>query len=145
MRLSDHEIDPAKLGGVWWDFTTLSTCPGNVPHPTNGCFLIVPMLGNEAFTKLYSALQLPHAGTLRSKDTPEDAAQAIRRTIWATAMAKAVLRGWANWDDLPAFNEAKAVEILTDIRWLIVSEFIARACGENRAALAREEEQAKGN
>ena len=146
MRLSDYESDPAKMAnGVWWSYPGNCTVPGNVPHAKDGCFLIVPMIGNEAFANAFTAAQTPHLGTLRDKETPEEVAAALRKAIWAKAMSKAVLRGWANWDDLPPYTEEKATELLIDPRWVLISEFVVRAANENRAALLREEEQAKGN
>ena len=146
MKLSDYELDPTRLQGVWWDFATASTCKGNVPTPGSGCFFIVPLIGNDGFTSAMDAGLARIAGTLRDETIPEEQKRDLRRQVWATATARHILRGWAGWDDLPAsFDEARAIEILSDRRWLAVAEFVARACGEQRAAMVREEEQAKGN
>lgn len=144
MRLSDFELDEAKLQGVWWDFATASTCKGNVPTD-GGCFLIAPLIGNDGFHACMDGLLTKHSATLRDKDVPEPVKRELRRALWAEATAKHVLRGWVGWEDLAEFSEAKAVELLTSRKWLAVSEFVARACGEQRAAMQREEEDAKGN
>jgi hypothetical protein len=144
-KLSDHAIDPKKLEGVWWDYERKSTCPGNRPTPGAGCLLIVPMVGNDAFHNALDERMTRHSGTLRDKVTPEDVKRKIRQAAWAESAAGRILRGWAGWDDMPTFTEAKAVELLTDIRWKAVAEFVVMASNSIDAALLREEEQAKGN
>lgn len=145
MRLSDHRLSLARIdNGVWWNFATNSTCADNKPHATDACFLVVPYVGG-AFDVEFSTLCRPYAELMRKGDLPED----VRRDLVGRAHARAVLRGWANLEDddgkpLP-WSEDKATEIMADRRWLVLSTFVCRAANQHAAALAKEEEQAKGN
>ena len=145
MRLSDFKLDITKLdGGVWWDFATKSNCRPNEPSKS-GCFLLVPMVGNDAFSNEVDAETARHAMTLRDDKVDESAKRTIRKGIWARAFARHVLRGWSGFVDLPEYSEDRAVEFLTAREWAAVAEFLVMAASNREAAFAREEEQAKGN
>lgn len=144
MRLTD-ELNLSKLdGGVWWNYSTKSTCPGNVPHPTDGCFLVIPHVGSR-FAVVKEEMLLPYEALIREGKMPEER----MRSLIAECVAKTLLRGWANWDDADGnpmpWSEAKATEILSDRRFLTYAHFVESAALSTKAALAREEEQAKGN
>ncbi len=150
-KLSDAAMDTGLLkGGVWWDWSTQATCPGNEPHEENGCFLIVPTIASR-FEAVLADEVAPYAEVFRRKppDAEKDEHQAVvDREFYkcrARAMARTILRGWANWDELEDWTEDKAAAFLSDTRYMLFADFIARCSRNNEAALAREEEQAKGN
>lgn len=154
MRMADVALDTRKLEGVWWDFQTKEPCPGNKPHETHGCFLIVPHIGSRYDTALAEEQQ-PYLELIRRK--PNDGERDAHATLVedmlaktsARAMARTLLRGWANWekpDDTPlVWSEEEATRILGDRGYLAVRKFVESAASFNDAALAREEEQARGN
>lgn len=142
-KLSDYAVSAERLKGVWWDFASMTTTKGNVSVP--GSFRVVPIIGNSAFQSAMQEGETKHAATLRDSTIPEENKRQIRRAIWAHAAAEHVLVDWCGWDDLGDYDVAKAVDLLTNPRWMAVAEFIARAMAEQRAAYEREERDALGN
>lgn len=155
MRLDDHALDTTKLDeGVWWDFHTKEPCRDNKPHDSHGCFLIVPVIGSK-FSTVVAEMWLPYAELARKKpsaaetEAHQTALEAAVATVQAKAIARCILKGWANWeaaDGSPlVYSEAKAADILAERRFLALRQFIESAAANNAAALAREEQQAQGN
>lgn len=145
MKLADLELSLDRINnGVWWDYTTNATCEGNKPHASNPCFLVVPYVGS-GFDVTFQNLLQPYYDLLRKGELPE----AKRAALNGEAHAKTILRGWANLENedgtpLP-WSEAKAAELMSDRRWLVLSTFVCRAANHHAAALAKEEAQARGN
>lgn len=154
-KLDDNALDTTKLDdGVWWDYDTKAPCPGNVPHATHGCFLIVPHLGS-GFDGALAEEQLPYLEVFRKKADPDEQTthtelveSTMRRCI-AKAAAKTLLRGWANWEKPDGatlvWSEDEATKLMLDRRYLAYADFVGTAARSTEAALMREEESAKGN
>lgn len=145
MRLSELRLSLDRIdSGVWWNYATNATCDGNAPHASDLCLLVVPYVGS-GFDGAFQELLRPYFELLRKGELPE----ATRAKLMGEAHAKTVLRGWANLEEddgtpLP-WSEAKAAELMSDRRWLVLSTFVCRAANHHAAALAKEEEAAKGN
>ena len=155
--MSDHKVNVEKVdNGVWWDFVTKATCPGNKPDASHGCFLVVPNLSGGYLMALAEEQQ-PYMATLRMA-TPEDPKAAeehaalvdsITRRTRARAMARSSLRGWANWEDDDGnaieYSQAAAMELLAKREWCLFLDFVQNAAFNVDAILAREEAEALGN
>ena len=151
MRFEDHALDTAKLKGIWWSYATRQPCEGNQPHASEGCFLIVPHIGS-GFDVALQEEQLPYLEMLRKSGDSEEHAKLVEDMLAKTrarAVARTILRGWANWE-MPegtplVWSEDQAAKILSDRRWLAIAQFVEQCSLNTAAAQAREEEQAKGN
>lgn len=157
MKLSACKVDVNKVdNGVWWDWTTRATCPGNVPHAEHGCFLVVPSVAGGYLLALAEEQQ-PYMATLRLP-APKDAdaardhaalVESITRKTRARAIAKSSLRGWANWEDDDGqpivYSEETAAAMLAKREWLLLLDFVQTAAFNVDAIMAREESEALGN
>lgn len=146
MDLHAIAIDPAKLAGQWWEVERAAdgTLGGRVvPAPTaNGCFLVVPM--GTAYERAVDDAMAP----FRSLDRAGRMSDEEREQVLGQALGKTVLRGWANLTaggQPVEFSEAKAIELMTDRRWLFLREFVLRAGAHRASLLQHEEEEARGN
>lgn len=145
MNLESIAVDPALLGGVWWDFHTKEPCqPKTKPHPTHFCVLVAPY-GHE-HARALDELRLPHIEDIRRNKgrLPDDIHAAIR----GAALARTVLKGWANAElggQVLEFSVAKAEEMLASPRWTLLRQFVEAAAANEFALLMQEEEAAAGN
>jgi len=145
--LGSVEADPKKLAeGSWFEIwrepdTSIDGKP--VKAPTDGpCVLIVPY--GIAYERAVDDARRPFLERLRERKVTDD----DLRQIQGQALGRAVLRGLANiavGGEVLVWSEAKAIELMSDERWIRLREFVQRAAGNRAAAAAREEEQAKGN
>jgi len=156
MRLSDLQIDIEKADkGIWWNYATKSTCPGNKPHATDACFLVLPSLSNRLTNEVMEQRR-PHADHLRNPPDEADARgrwedetrEIIHRTR-ARAAARVALRGWVNLtDNLDQdikWSEDAATQLLLDRANVVLLDFIELCAFSTEAVLAKEEEAARGN
>lgn len=145
MNLETIQVDPALLGGVWWDFHTKEPCqPKDKPHPTHFCVLVAPYGAEHA--RALDELRMPHIEDIRRNKgrLPDEVAASIR----GVALARTILKGWANaelgGEPLP-YSAAKAEEMLSSPRWTLLRQFIESAAANEYALLLQEEEAAAGN
>jgi hypothetical protein len=145
VRLDDYAVDPDKLAGVWWDFSTKAPTPNNQPHAEHICFRIVPR-GPTWSSAANDALDQLALERRRGRQVPPDE---IARTFGAIH-AKVTLVDWANVEmgtppvAVPYSVEA-ATEIMTMPRWELVRRFVESAFNNESALLADHEEEARGN
>ena len=147
LDLGSVEADPRKLAeGSWfelWREPDTSLEGKVVAGPTDGpCVLIVPY--GIAYERALDEERRPFLERLRErKATDEDL-----RTIQGRALARAVFRGCVNLSiggEGVVWSESKAIELMTDERWIRLRELVTRKAADRAASAAREEEQAKGN
>lgn len=153
MRLSDHELDPGRLSGIWWDYETGQQCDGNAPHAQHGCFLVVPAIASRYWTVMQD-LQRPHLEARRQAFQSDDpalrhASELVHAQLHAQAIAETILLDWRNIEKADGspwpYSKHDAAALFAERKWLAVANQIAVWSGANDAALAREEEEAKGN
>jgi hypothetical protein len=145
--LGTVEADPRKLReGVWheiWREPDSSIGGRPVVAATDGpCVLIVPY--GLAYERALDEERRPFLERLRERKASDE----DLRQIQGRALARTVFRGCVNISiggEVVAWSEAKAVELMTDERWIRLREFVAMTAGNRAAAAAREEETAKGN
>jgi len=145
--LSRIEVDPAKLrDGVWFKIwlTQAGTLDGEVcaAEAEVPRVLIVPF--GAAFERTLEEERRPIIGKVRDRTVTDEEL----RVTMGRALARATFRGCANINVSGAalqWNEAKAIEVMTDPRWSIFHDFVHLAASQKGAAIKREEEQAKGN
>lgn len=147
-RFDDNALDPAMLDGIWWDFSTGAPCPDNRPHAEHGCFLVVPKIGSR-FDAVLAEEQLPYIELLRKSGEDVELRDKTLARCKAKAMARTILRGWANWQNADGsdmeFSEESAYRLLSDRRFLVYAEFVAECSVATHAARMREEVAAEGN
>ncbi len=147
MRLADHKLDVAKLAGIWWDWETQAPCEANKPHETHGCFLVVPVVASQ-FDVEAMREQVPYAEMLHKREDAQACDAVLVRTR-ARALARTILLDWRNVehaDGTPWPYTVEAAEsIFRDRCWLSVARQVEAWSMHTQAALAREEDKAKGN
>lgn len=146
MNLETIAVEPALLrGGVWWDFSTKMPCsPKTSPHESHFCVLVVPF--GQEHARALDELRMPHIDDIRkNKGRLPDG---IASSIVGAALAKTVLKGWANaelgGESLP-YSEQAATELMSSPKWSLLRMFVESAAANEHALLIGEEEQAKGN
>jgi len=153
LDLTAVKLDARKLDeGSWWSISIdsltgdmggdpLPGAPGDVP-----AMLIVPI--GIGFQRVLDEEREPFLVQLRDKKLSDTQREEITAGIEGRAIARKVLRGWANLTfggEAKPWSEDLAADILSQRAWRTVRQFVLRAAGVNAAAAAREEEQAKGN
>lgn len=141
------EIDPKKLEtGVWWSIYRDSDggLAGRiVKEPTeDGCLLIRPM-GTE-YERKVEEVREPYLAAIRAGRVTDD--ESVK--LLAMSLAGTVLADWRNisiqGEPVP-YSVQKAVELLSDKRWLSLREFVVQAGQRRAAVLAELDRQAEGN
>ena len=147
LDLKAVEVDPARLtGGSWfevWREPDGSLDGRVVDKATEGpCVLIVPY--GIAYDRVRDEELRPYAERLRAgKVTDEDI-----RGINGRVLGRTTFRGCQNLQiggEPVVWSEAKAIELMTDDRWIRLRELVQRKAADKAAAAAREEAQASGN
>jgi hypothetical protein len=147
LDLKKIEADPAKLrDGVWYEvwFTPERTIDGKpIPEPGEvPCVLIVPY--GIAYDRAQDEERRPFLDKIRAGTITDDEL----RTIAGRVLGRTVFRGMRNISvggEVIAWSESKAIELMTDTRWIRLREF-AESAARNRAAAAMcEEAQAVKN
>lgn len=158
MKLSTQRLDGAKLTrGVWWNYETQSTCPGNVPEEGRFCLRILPSIAGRLVIALAEE-QRKDLDLLRENPPAADASvverdeyrvrhAAFARKTLAAAIVRTTLLEWQGLEDddgkaIP-FTPDKALSILSDAAYLELLQFVEQAAMTNGAA--REEAEAAGN
>ena len=147
LDLKRIEVDPQRLrSGVWHQIQyeadgSLGGWPcapdADVPR-----LLIVPF--GMAYARAIEDEQRAVLDRLRERKVSDDE----KREMSGRVLARTTFRGCANIvvDGQPLeWSEAKAVEMMTDLRWAIFRDFVEAMATNKAAAIKREEEQAKGN
>lgn len=146
--LGTIEVDPIKLrDGVWFEIwrnqdATIGGRPVAEPGDEKACVLVVPY--GLAFDRVRDEERRPFFEKLNAGTVTDEEARAIH----GRALARAVFRGLRNLSIngvQVVWSEAKAVELMTDLRWKHLREFVEAAAANRAATAAREEAQAKGN
>lgn len=147
LDLGTIEADPKKLqDGVWFEVwrnpdTSIDGKP--VKEPTEGpCVLVVP--AGLRLIRIREEEQRPYRERLDAGvATDEDL-----RKIQGRVLGRAAFRGCHNLEaeGKPiVWSEEKAIELMTDLRWTRLREFVEAAASNRAATAAREEVEAKGN
>lgn len=152
LNLAKIKLDTRKLdAGSWWAITAdergnisgdhLPGEPGDRP-----ALLIVPI--GIGYHRALGEEQEPHLTALRDDKLPDVRHEEIVAGIEGRALARKVLRGWANLgfgNGEEKWTEERAVELLSMREWKTLREFVLTASGVRSAAAAKEEAQALGN
>jgi len=146
--LSTVEADPKKLSGgsyfeIWREpDASISGKPVSEPPADKPWVLVVPF--GIAYERALDEARRPFSERLRTRSvTDEDL-----RKIQGQALGRTTFRGCGNLavkGETVTWSEAKAVELMTEERWIRLREFVVWAAGNRAASAAQEEEQAKGN
>lgn len=152
LNLAKIKLDARKLdAGSWWSIylddrgningNPLPGEPGDQP-----ALLIVPV--GIGYQRALGEEQEPHLTLLRDDNLPDARHDELVSGIEGRALARKVLRGWANvsfgaGDE--QWTEERASELLSMREWRTLREFVLSASGVRSAAAAQEEEQALGN
>ena len=147
--LASVEADPKLLrDGVWFeiwrepDTTIGGRALRDGPLPDKPCVLIVPL--GFAYQRALEEAREPYLERLRARAATDADMDAMQ----GQALAKAVFRGMVNLsvgDEVLAWTEAKAAELMTDPKWIRLREFVQAAAMLKAVTAAREEAQASKN
>jgi len=146
--LDSVAIDAQKAkGGVWWELRRESS--GHirgvvVKEPTaNGCVLIAPLIGIR-YERALDEARRPYLSKINDGQLSEE----DFRKIQAAAMADCVLLDWRNISSAGveiSYSKQKAYEMLADIRWTALFDFVDSAARNRASILLNEEVDARGN
>lgn len=153
LDLSAVKLDTRKLdAGSWWAITIdkstgdiggnpLPGEPGDTP-----ALLIVP--AGIGFDRALDEERESFLQQLRDDKLPDARREEIVAGIQGRALARKVLRGWANLTfggEAKEWTEEMAAELLSKRDWKTLREFLIRASNVRAAAAVKEESQALGN
>jgi hypothetical protein len=148
LDLGTVEADPKKLNeGSYFEIwrepdASINGRPISEPQADKAWVLVVPF--GIAYERALDDARRPFAERLRTKTVTDD----DLRKIQGQALARSTFRGCGNISmrgEAVVWSEAKAVELMTDERWIRLREFVMWAASNRAASAAREEEEAKGN
>lgn len=143
MDLKSFRADVTKIShGSWWNFERQSPCPSNIPHETEGCFLILPLF--VGYERAVEEARQPYLQEIREGKLSRDKELAIR----GLALAKTTLKNWVNisLDGAPfPYSMDNAIALMASPEWEFIRSFVERVAETNANFLAKEEKEAEGN
>lgn len=140
-------VDPARLtGGSWFEVWREpdGSLEGRVVDQLADApaVLIVPY--GIAYDRVRDEELRPFAERLRAGKMSDEDVRAINGRV----LGRTTFRGCHNLQiggEPVVWSEAKAIELMTDDRWLRLRELVQRKAADKAASAAREEAQASGN
>jgi len=136
---STFAVDEARLStGVWRILEATTDFPVEASEIGDRCAVLVASMDNPRYRKTIEAKMKPHVMRRGVEIKPE-----IRERITAEAIAEVVILDWRNFEIqgvVVPYSQQKAVEFLTEPRWVRLKERLLGMIGDVDVFKAEQQE-----
>lgn len=135
--LETFGVDEKRVkGGVWHVIEANAHYPVDESEIGDRSAVLIGSTDNPQYRKAIQRMILPY----RKRGEVNDE---IQESVAARALAEVILLGWRNWQvggvELP-YSKDKAIEILSDVKWVRLKAVLLDIAGEDDVFKIKQEE-----